>query len=99
MAGIRYLEVVAATDWSNVLLGSLIGAVAGTVTPVGLRVLSEVVSKIFSFFQFRDKLVPEPLESHFLAPYESFLAILVYELPFIFWVGRLIGAIAGAIFS
>lgn len=94
-AEIRYLEVVATTGWGKVLLGSLIGAVAGTVTLVGLRVLSEVVSELFSFFKLNDKLT----RWHVSAPYESFLAILLYELPFIFWVGGLIGAITGAIFS
>ncbi|MBW4581377.1 MAG: hypothetical protein KME42_17545 [Tildeniella nuda ZEHNDER 1965/U140] len=98
-AGLHYLEGVAATDWGRVLLGSSTGAVAGNVALVGLRVLFEISSKAFSFFQFKDKLVQESLESHFLAPYESFLAILLYELPFLFWVGGLIGAIAGAIFS
>lgn len=93
--GIHYLEVVATIDWGKVLLSSLIGAVAGTVALVGLRVLSEVVSELFSFFKLSDKLP----RWHVSSPYESFLAILLCELPFIFWVGGLIGAIAGAIFS
>ncbi|MBW4472503.1 MAG: hypothetical protein KME45_19335 [Stenomitos rutilans HA7619-LM2] len=100
--GTYYLEVITATDRGRVLIGILIGALAGTVTLVCLRTVHETSSEFFSFLQlenlYRDK-AKLPRWNVLLLPCQSFLEILLYELPLLFRAGGIIGAIAGAIFS